>query len=169
MLSVPRMNIDVAWPGPPLRPMSIPASSRNSSARSFANDSSISSRVITVTGTIASSNGISVRVAVTMIVSPGARSAAFALAGIDRQASMTAGGSRQVFIQCSSAYRPHASSYRLLRCCGESGRTAWLARPNRRPPRHSRIHRAGLRADERTQILAVTPSRDPLRTDLVRG
>ena len=34
------------------------------------------------------------------------------------------------------------------------------ARPNLRPPRHSWFHWAGLRADERTDILAVAPSHE---------
>ena len=36
------------------------------------------------------------------------------------------------------------------------------ARPNSRPPRHSRVHQAGLRADEWNSFRSVTPSHESI-------
>jgi len=56
---------------------------------------------------------------------------------------------------------PARDKYREYLWCEESGGTVLDAGPNLRPPRHSWFHWAGLRADERIDILAVAPSHDP--------
>ena len=65
LLSAPRMNTEVGWPGPPVRATSTPAWKRSRSAASFAALRSMVARSITMTGASTSSSGIGTRVAVT--------------------------------------------------------------------------------------------------------
>ena len=58
LLSAPRMNTAVVWPGPPLRPRSSPAWKRSSSVTSPAALRSMASRSMTITGASTSSSGV---------------------------------------------------------------------------------------------------------------
>ena len=69
LLSVPRVNREVVWPGPPLRAISRPACCCSSSLTSLASERSMSLRVITMTGAPTESSGTGVRVAVMMVSS----------------------------------------------------------------------------------------------------
>ena len=72
LLSAPRMNTEVGWPGPPVRATSTPAWKRSRSAASFAALRSMVARSITMTGASTSSSGIGTRVAVTTTAGTGA-------------------------------------------------------------------------------------------------
>ena len=63
--SPPRMNADVSWPGPPLRPMSMPAWKRSSSAMSPACAARICVRSMTMVAAPIRDCGCGVRLAVT--------------------------------------------------------------------------------------------------------
>ena len=65
LLSAPRMNTAVGWPGPPVRPKSTPAWKRSSSLTSPPAPRSIAARSMTITGASSSSSGVGMRVAVT--------------------------------------------------------------------------------------------------------
>ena len=93
-----------------------PPRNRSSSARSVASDNSISSRVITVTGTVASLSGISVRVAVTIIelarFCVGRQRFGSCVDSINAKVSGCRGCQPPDCSLClSSACRPHALSY----------------------------------------------------------
>src|SRR5690606_5015562 len=175
LLSVPRRNTEVACPGPPCRPISSPASKRSSSARSDAIDCSISCRVITCTGTIASVTGIGERVAVTIMLSSGSgRSAPAAVTETKTRRANTARIAGVCMLSPLRAARTpkRVKEHATTEGQRDAGNELEKSTPASRPPRHSRVHRAGLRAYEwklrhRHSFRSVAPSRDENDRSLV--